>query len=288
MHQLKRFAVLTFVGLAACSLGGSHGSRPRADDEPDLVSTPIGDLAATGNTVDGAADLASPNASDLASPDLGGASDLQAPSPDLVGTNLAPPVITSLTVNAFDLWNGESLVVTATLTLTAPLHAITLTDLAGHSYGTLSQIGSNQFQRTLSWAQIHAAGGLTFSGSATRTFVVTATDVNGLAAEGRGDISFHCDSGVCQSGVCTAATAKLGACTTTIDQATTCTEICGRTNQTCRSLGCGGYSGVLVAPDCSGSESGLTSTLDGSKMTCDSFFFAIATLGLGGIRCCCD
>lgn len=261
----------------------------RGGDSPaaDLLTPPSPDLAST--TAGGDSDLATVAPLDLSSSPP---SDLLLAANDLAThTTAGGPVITELTVNALELWNGESLVVTATVTAGSSLQSVTLTDGAGASYGTLSQIGSNQFQRTLTWAQIDQASDLSFNGSATRTFVVTVTDVLGQAASGSGAISFHCDSDACQNGACTTATAALGACTMTLDQITTCTEICGRTGQTCKSLGCGGYTGTLVSPSCTDSgrtESGLTSTLDGSKMTCDSFFLAIATLGLGGVRCCCD
>lgn len=78
------------------------------------------------------------------------------------------------------------------------------------------------------------------------------------------------------------------ACTMAIDQLSTCGEICGKAGKSCRSLGCDGWTGYLVSPDCSGSQTGLASTLDGARMTCDSFLVAISTLGLGGVRCCCE
>lgn len=275
---------LSFLGCSS-SGGGARNRNTEPPNAADLAAPTLPDLAST------------PQAEDLATSstpaDLGASpsTDLLHAAPDLIGhTSSTGPVIDSLTVNAFELWNGESLVVTATVTAASALHSLTLTDGAGASYGNLSQIGTNQFERTLSWAQIDAASDLSFNGSAARTFVVTVTDVLGQSASGSGAIAFFCDSGKCQNGACTTPTATLGACTMTLDQLTTCTEICGRAGQTCKSLGCGGYTGTLVAPSCSSAsdESGLTSTLDGSKMTCDSFFLAIATLGLGGVRCCCD
>ncbi len=78
------------------------------------------------------------------------------------------------------------------------------------------------------------------------------------------------------------------ACTLAIDQLTTCGELCSKAGKSCLSLGCDGWTGYLVSPDCSGSQTGLASTLDGARMTCDSFLLAISTLGLGGVRCCCE
>ena len=274
---MRPLLLLSALVLVACSNGGStkkgHPSSSvdlGAEAQPDLREPPVAptvDLSTDATTTDPPSDLATPKSD---GPPPGG------------------PAITSIQVAASELWDGDALVITATVVAPVPLAGARLSDGVGNDYGALAQVGSKQVGKTMTWAEIEAAGGLSFTDTLVRTLWVKVTDVNGKQATASVDVSFHCTSGACSHGVCSPETASLGKCTTTLDVATTCTEICARTSQTCKSLGCGGFTGVLVAPDCSGTESGLASLADGSKMTCDSVFLAIATLGLGGVRCCCE
>lgn len=288
-------ALIIAVGAAAvgCSSGGA-GRRKQGQNN----SSSKKDLASPEDELPGdEPDLSDPN--DPGDPNNDGPVDMKKPPADLkqpptdLATPNGGPTVSTLTASPSYAYDGES--ITFTVTVGHPigldyLYTVVLYDANNNSYGSLYAADyDGVYSTTLSWAQIDAVADLSFTSSTSRSFKVTATDIDyKTKTTSSSSVTFACLSasqacdGVC-GGCSSGGTPTMTSCSSSYSTSDTCSSICAANGKTCAATACGGKTISVYYNGCS-------NTASGTEVGCSG---AISSAGYApsygdGVSCCCQ